>query len=330
MSPRKIIAVLIVSCVALAVGFAGSLTAASATDFPSRTIRIIVPFGAGGATDLMARALAPHMSSNLGGVEIIVENRPGGGGAIAAMEMLLSPPDGYTIMLSSGNDMLLTPNISDVGYTIADYAPIARVSTLPTTIFVRTESEVETLGDLVRLAEENFGRLSFATTGAGSGHHVVAEAFQLALGKPGLFTHVPFSSGPESIAAVLGGHVDFVFGNASYGESYVRSQGVLRGLATTASVSCPILPELPSLRSLGYDVTFYSVWGFTARAGTPAEILNALDEAARKALESPEIAQIFENIGLIVDYLGRTEFTIDMLDEYYRMGNLLREIGLAH
>jgi len=312
----------------MALAMSGS-PAVAAANFPSKPIRIIVPFSAGGATDLMARALAPLLSSRLGGAEIIIENRGGGGGAPAVLEMLRSALDGHTIMLHSGNDGLLTPNISDVGYTVVDIAPIAQVSSLPTSIFVKADREIETLADLMRLGEQNYGKMSYGTTGAGSGHHIVAEALQHLAKKPGLFTHVPFNSGPECMAAVLGGHIDFVFGNASYGETYVKSQGVMKVIATSAEDKCPILPEVPNLRSQGYDFAWETWWGFGARAGTSPEILDILDKAIKDTLTDPTLPQIFTNLGLTINYINRTDFTILWMKQFEEMKVLLKELGLA-
>jgi len=318
MKLRKILAMLMILCFVLVVS--GSPAAA---DFPNRTMRIIVPFSAGGATDLMARILAPAMSSRLGDIDIIVENRPGGGGAIGMMELVGSPADGHTLILASTAAAMFTPIISDVAYSNVDLAPIAQVSTLPTNIFVPTESELQTFEDFVRLAQENFGRMTFSTTGVGSPHHIVAELFQDAAGLPGLLTHVPFTSGPESVAAVLGGHVDVVFANASYGESYVRQQGIMRVLASSSPYGCPILPGIPSLLSLGYDVSFSSWWTLFAPAGTPVEILDLLDNVIEDAITNPEVIQQIENIGMLVAYVDRATFTAQYAEQFDQMQEFL-------
>ena len=320
---RSILAISVILCMVMAM----SMTA-HAANFPNRTIRILVPFSAGGATDLMARILAPAMSSRLGDIDIIVENRPGGGGAISVMELITSPADGHTLMIHTVNDASLTPILTDVAYTPQDIAPIAQTTTLPTTIFVRAESEIETVADLLSMAQENYGRMTFGTTGAGSLHHIIAEAFQFAAGYPGILTHVPFNSGPESIAAVMGGHVDVVFGNASYGTSHVRNQGVMRGIATSSGTGCPILPEMPTFRSLGFDVAYESWWGFGAPAGTPEEILDLLDGVIRDTMADPEVIQSLMNVGMVPSYLSRSDFTAMWRGQYYEMRELLTSIGL--
>jgi len=318
MKLRRVFAISMILCFLLAVG--GSPAAA---EFPSRTMRIIVPFSAGGATDLMARILATAMASRLGDAEIIVENRPGGGGAIGMTELIQSPADGHTLILASTAAAMFTPIISDVGYCNEDIVPIAQVSTLPTNIFVPTDSEIQNLEDLMKRAEANFGRMTFATTGVGSPHHIVGELFQHAAGKPGLLTHVPFTSGPESIAALLGGHVDFAFANASYGESYVRQQGVLRVLVSSAPDGCPILPGIPSFVSLGYDVAFSSWWTLFAPAGTPETTLDLLDGIIKDAITDPQVIQQIENIGMLVAYVNRADFTYQYANQFKQMQEFL-------
>ena len=325
MNLRRISAILIILCMTLAV--CGGTPAANAADYPSRTIRIIVPFAAGGSTDLTARVLAEALSSRLGGVDVIVENRSGGGGAPGVTELLRVPPDGYTFILASQNAAVLTPILSDVGYTNEDLAPVAQVAGLPTNVFVKADSEIQTVADLVRMAEENYGKMTYSTSGTGSLHHLVAELFQHAAGKKGLLTHVPFEGGPESLTAVLGGHVDIAFTNVSYGENYVKNQGLMRVLVTSSEDGCNILPDVPTFKSLGYDVAISSWWSIFARAGTPAEILDKMDEAIGDALSNnPEIIEAFDNFGMTAAYMNRTDFTVAYLAEYDQLKDVLADI----
>ena len=316
---RKILAIAVVLCFTLA-------GAANAADFPNRTIRLIVPFAAGGATDLMARVLTPAMSGELGNIDIIVENRGGGGGAIAMMELIQSPPDGYTLILASTAAAVVTPIISDVGYSKADLIPIVQLAELPTNIFVLADSEIQSMEDLMRLGQENFGRLTFSTSGTGSLHHIVAELFQHTAGKQGLLTHVPYNSGTESITAVLGGHVHMAFANASYGESYVNQQGIMRVIATSSEYGCPVVEGVPTFRSLGYDVTIANWWGLFARTGTSEEILDIVAEAVRNAMADPEVYQAMVNLGMLPDYMGRADFTAKYLAQYDQLAEVLADL----
>ena len=239
------------------------------------------------------------------------------------MEMLRSANDGHTLLLANNDAAVMTPNLTDVGYSPADIAPIAQIASLSTGIYVRPESGIETVEDLLRVAEENFGRMTFGSTGAGSVHHVVGEMLQHAVGKPGLFNHVPFNSGTENLAALLGGHVDFSLSSSSYAPSYAQ----LRMLAVSAEDGCPMNPDVPSLRSLGYDVAMEMWFGFSAPAGTPVDILDMLDAAIRDSLADPEIIQAYRNLGSNIHYMNRADFTYKWLSEYYRMRDVLTQIG---
>jgi len=316
---KRIFAISMILCML----FAG---AANAADFPNRTIRLIVPFAAGGATDLMARVLTPAMSANMGNIDIIVENRAGGAGAIAMMELLQSPADGYTLILASTAAGIVTPIISDVGYSKDDLMPIVQVAELPTNIFVLADSEIQSMEDLLRLGQENFGRLTYSTSGTGSLHHIVAELFQHTAGLQGLLTHVPYNSGTESITAVLGGHVHMAFANASYGESYVNQQGVMRVIATSSEYGCPIVEGVPTFRSLGYDVTIANWWGLFARAGTSEEILDIVEEAVRNAMADPEVSQAMVSLGMLPDYMSRADFTVKYLAQYDQLAEVLTDL----
>ena len=325
MSLRRVFAISMILCMVLAVAV-GSPTTANAAKYPSKTIRLIVPFAAGGSTDLMARVLVQPMSKLLGGAEIVVENRGGGGGAMAMMEMLRSAPDGHTLILASCNSAVITPILSDVGYSNADIAPVAQVTELPTNLFVKADSKVRTVADLMKLAEANHGKMTYSTSGAGTIHHIVAELLQREAKKPGLLTHIPYNSGTESITAVLGGHNEVAFANASYGENYVKQQGTMRAIATSAAGGDVNLPDVPTLKSLGYDITLTSWFGIAARTGTPQEILDLLSETIKNALKDPELIKSFPNLGMTVDYIGRADFTSQYQSQYKQLKGVLGEL----
>jgi tripartite-type tricarboxylate transporter receptor subunit TctC len=235
-------------------------------------------------------------------------------------------PDGHTLILASANSAVITPNLTDVGYSNVDIAPIAQVTELPTDLFVKADGKIKTMADLMRLAEANPGKMTYSTSGAGSLHHIVAELLQREAKKPGLLTHIPYNSGTESITAVLGGHTDIAFANASYAENYVKQQGVLRVIATSGANGDANLPDVPSLKSLGYDVTLTSWFGLAARAGTPQEILDLLSEKIKDSLKDPELIKSFPNLGMSVDYIGRTDFTTKYQNQYKQLQGILAEL----
>jgi len=318
MKLQKILAIAMILCMALVVP-------ASAADFPNRTVRILIPFSAGGATDLMSRIMAPAIASDLG-VDVIVENRPGAQGAIAITELLAAPADGHTLILASICSVAINPNLSDVGYSRADLIPIVQAAELPTNIFVRADGPFEDFEDMVRQASENFGRLTYATAGTGGSHHIVAEVLQYNMGMQGLLTNVPFNSGTEAITAVLGGHVDMAFANASYGERFVNQSGEMRILGTSLSRGCPVVPATPTFKTLGYDVTVANWWGFFARTGTPEEVINRVALAVENALSDPEIIESMTNVGIPPYFINRAEFTAKYNDHYEYLEELLPNI----
>ena len=324
MSLRRIYVISMILCMLFVA--AGSPAEVSAAGFPSKTIRLIVPFAAGGSTDLMARVLVQPLSKRLGDAEIIVENRPGGSGAIATMEMLRSAPDGHTLMLASPSNAVMPPILSDVGYTNESLVPVSQLTELPTDLYVKADSEIKTLEDLVKAAEKDYGKMTYSTSGAQSIHDVVARLFQHVINKPNLLTHIPYDGGAEGLTAVLGGHVDVSFANASYAENYVKQQGTLRVLATSNEGGDVLLPDVPSFKSLGYDVTLTSWWGLFAPAGTPQEIVELLDKTVNDSLTDNETIQGFTNLGMTVNYLNHADFAAKYMSQYDLLKGVLANL----
>lgn len=277
-------------------------------DYPNGTIKILVPFSAGGGTDLLARAVAPELSERLGGASVIVENKPGGSGAIGMSELQNAKPDGLTLAITSAGPTTLTPNNSDVGYTNKEFAPICQISSLPIAFFVRTDSGIENMEQLLAKAQENPGAMTFATSGAGLIQHITVEMFLKEIGSQGLFTHVPFDGGVEAITALVGGQVDFCVGDAADAASFM-SEGNLLCIAVTSEETDPSFPDSPTMKELGYDLVSASWWGFAAPAGTPDEIIDLLDATIKDCLEDPELVEIFGNLQQPVDYKDREAFT---------------------
>ena len=324
MNLRRIYVISMILCMLFVA--AGSPAEVSAAGFPTKTVRLIVPFAAGGSTDLMARVLVQPLSKRLGDAEIIVENRPGGSGAIATMEMLRSAPDGHTLMLASPSNAIMPPILSDVGYTNESIIAIAQATELPTNVYVKADSEIKTLEDLIKAADKDFGKMTYSTSGAQSIHDVIAKLFQHVIKKPGLLTHIPYNSGTEGLTALLGGHVDISFANASYAENYVKQQGTLKVLATSDEGGDANLPDVTSFKSLGYEVTLTSWWGVFAPVGTPKEIIELLDNAIKDSLADEETVKGFTNLGMTVNYLNHTDFSVKYLSQYDQLKEVLKDL----
>jgi tripartite-type tricarboxylate transporter receptor subunit TctC len=322
MNPRKVFAITMILCMILAGGFTTGSEAAPSANF-TQTIRILVPFNAGGSTDLLARLLAPEMSSRLG-VPVIVENKPGGGGAIGMNEMIQSRPDGHTLILCSVNAACLTPNMSDVGYTNKEMTPISQLTQVSTGILVHADSGITNIEEFIAACEADYGTKTFCTTGTGSIHHLAAELFMQAIDKPGLMLHVPFNSGTEAITAVLGKQIDFTFGDAADGLSFVE-EGELRAIAMAADPGRDsFFPDVPSFKELGYDIPQLGPWtALAAPAGTPAEIIAKLDETAKECMELPHIKEGLKNLSLAAAYMNHTDISIKWMTEYDQFKTLL-------
>ena len=296
-------------------------------NFPTGPIRIIVPFSAGGSTDLMARVMQPHLSEVLG-ADVVIENRGGGGGAPGMIEMIGSAPDGHTVIFLSISAATLTPNISDVGYGIAEVAPIAQITTAPSILWARAGEGITTLQEFIDYASARPGELTYSSGGAGGAHHVAAETFFNAIGMPGLMAQVPFDSGIEGFTAFIGGHVDFAFQSVDDGRPFL-DEGLIYALGVMDNDGDPLLPDIPTFQSQGVEVEAGSWWGFAAPAGTPDEILDLWDNAILTVLERPEVAELFLNLGQTVQHMPRGPFTEFWVEQFYFNRELIAELGLA-
>ncbi len=271
-----------------------ALAAATAqAEFPERPVRMIVPFPPGGISDVVARPVANAMAADLG-QPVLVDNRPGASGRVGAEATVKSAPDGYTIMLiTAGTHGILSAIDPKLRYdAVRDFAPIIRLQETPFVLLVNPALPVTTLGGLVEYAKKNPGKVSYATPGPGSGHHLVTEMFRHAAGVEVL--HVPYKGEAPGVTDVVAGQVSMIM--ATGGKALV-DQGKLRALATTGESRWFLFPDVATLREQGIDVA-YSGWvGLAAPAGTPESALDRLNAAARKAVASPEIAGRFKSLG---------------------------------
>ncbi len=291
--------------VALAMVVCFSSIGSAADNWPKSTIKVIVPFTAGGGADLMARALAPEISKNLG-VSVVVENATGGGGAIAMNKLARSKPDGYTIILTTVGPSTLVPNKSNVGYGTKEFAPIAQVADVPNVVAVRKDSGITTLEQLFAKGETE--TITYGTSGAGHTQNVQMETLLMLIDKPGLMTHVPFDGGSQAVAALLGGQVNACVCIVPEPLPHIQN-GTFLGLCITSSERDPALPDVPTLKELGYALEGGVWYGYAAPANTPPDIIAKLDEAIAKATAMPEIVDVFEKIGSPVQYLNHEAFT---------------------
>jgi tripartite-type tricarboxylate transporter receptor subunit TctC len=280
-------------CAALIFVSASLLGAVALAQYPERPIRMVVPFPPGGISDVVARPIAGLMTAELGR-PVAVDNRPGAGGRIGAENVAQAAPDGYTIMLiTAGTHGILSAIDPKLRYdAVRDFAPIIRLTETPFVLLVNPALPARNLSEFIEHAKRNPGKISYATAGPGSGHHLVTEMFRRAAGIE--IVHIPYKGEAPGLADVVSGQLQMMM--ATGGKPFV-DQGKLRALATTAESRWFLFPDVPTLREQGLEVV-YSGWvGLAAPAGTSPEVLDRLNAAARKALANDELAKRFKNLG---------------------------------
>lgn len=260
--------------------------AAFAADYPNRPIRLVVPFGAGGSTDIVARLLADKMGPILGQT-VVIENRGGAGGAIGATEIARAAPDGYTIGMATVSTHGANPAImAKLPYDAKkDFAPITNVMAVPSVFVVHPSVPAKTMKEFIALAKANPGKYSFASPGTGSLGHANIENFMNLAGIDLL--HVPYKGAGQALNDALGGQVNAMTDNLSSSLSNIQA-GKLRPLAVLAFKRTELLPDVPTYTELGYPQMGDGGWfGLVAPAGTPKDVIAKLNAAAHKAMQDP-------------------------------------------
>jgi tripartite-type tricarboxylate transporter receptor subunit TctC len=261
--------------VGIAISAAVVASAAGAQSYPTGPVRVMVPFAAGGSTDILARVFSERLQANLG-QSFTVENRGGAAGQIAAAAFARAAADGYTLLFTTAAPITVAPQMVEKPQydPRKDFAPIAMVAVMPVWLVVRAESPFKTFGDLVKHAKDNAGKLNYGSPGVGSEPHLAAEAVARSAGVA--MVHVPFRGGGEVVPAVLGGQIDFAaLATASIAAGL--KQGTLRALAVSSPQRNPDFSDVPTFAELGHgDASMLPWWGMMAPAGTPASIVTRL------------------------------------------------------
>ena len=281
--------------IAMGLSLAG---AANAQVFPTKPIRIIVPFAPGGSTDIVARMLAPKLSENLG-QSVVVDNR-GGGGTTIGMDMLAkAPPDGHTLGVATLTFALNPSLYSKLPYnTERDFAPVSLVSTVPFVTAIHPSVPARSVKQLIALAKTKPGTLNFSSSGNGSASQMAVELFKHMTGTS--MVHVAYTGGGPALVALLSGEVSLFTLSIPAALPHFKS-GKLIGLGVTSAKRDPILPDMPSIAEAGlpgYELIEYQ--GIVAPAGTPTATVNRLREGIVKALAAPEVKERFASSGTYI------------------------------
>ena len=261
--------------------------AGARSEYPRRPVALVVPFPAGGSTDLVARLIASEMTEHLGR-QIVVENRGGAGGNIGSAAVARAEPDGYTILMATVATHALNPALyKKMPYDpVEDFAPISLLALIPNVLVVNPGFPAKNVEELIDLLKANPGKYSYASSGNGTPSHLSGELFKSMAGVD--IVHVPYKGAGPALVDVIGGHVPVMFDNLPPSLERIRA-GKLRGLAVTTKERAPAIPELPAIAETlpGYET--YSWNAFFAPAGAPEPVIQRLHEAAVAAVKDPEV-----------------------------------------
>ncbi len=269
---------------------------AGAQSYPTKPLRLLVPFPAGGGTDILARALAQKLGDKMGQT-VVVDNRPGAGGTIGADAGAKAAPDGYTLLLTTSSTHSIGPAINPkIPYNVeADFTPIIYVANAPQIILVPVNSRAKTLREFIDYARQNPGRLNYASSGNGTISNLSTEIFKAQSGT--FLVHIPYRGTGLSITDLVSGKVDVLFDSLVSGMPHVKD-GKLRALAVTSPKRSALAPELPTVSELlpGFEsVTWFGIYG---PRGLPADIVARVNQAVNAALVDPDLKERFARLGV--------------------------------
>jgi len=297
------------------------IPAAAPAAFPEKEVQIIVPYAAGGATDLIFRALAESTSRYLGKAVVIV-NRPGGGGTVGFTEGAQAKPDGYTLTAVI-TPVTILPHQVKTAFTYKSFAPIINVVDDPSMFLVKADSPWKTTKEFVDYARKNPGMITVGNSGAGGGVHLVALAFEKAVGAR--FNHIPFAGGGPSVTALMGGHINAVSVSPPEGIAQVKA-GKLRIIALFADERFELFPNVPTVKEQGIPFSMGMWRGLAAPKGTPADVVKTLHDAFRKGMEDPAFKKNAHDMSVKLFYLGPQAFEKRMAEDDQYFAKLVAEM----
>jgi tripartite-type tricarboxylate transporter receptor subunit TctC len=289
--------------------------------WPSKPIRVLMPFGAGGSMDVLSRVLAPLVSASLG-QSVVVENRPGATGTVAMGAVASAPPDGYTLMFTGSSYAIVSLLMPGLPFKMDAFTPLSRLTVGPTILCVPSQLGWKTMAEFVAALKAQPGKWSYGSTGVGTSVHFGGELFKMAAGVD--MAHVPYRATPAIVADLLEARIQMSVLGVTDCRQYITS-GQLRGLALSYTERMPEFPDLPTFAEVGYpSVRASNDFGIAMRADTPAPIKAQLEEAYRTAVRRPEIVKQLLDIGLIVVATSSAEFARDVAADIARYGEVIR------
>ncbi|HYG41818.1 MAG TPA: tripartite tricarboxylate transporter substrate binding protein [Bordetella sp.] len=310
----------------LALSAAGAAAPALADSFPERPLRVVVPYPAGGTTDVLIRMLQKPVA-DAAGQSVVVDNRPGGASVIGTSNVAQSTPDGYTV-LGGDLSMLVNPSLlKDMPYdTVRDFRGVTMLARAPLVLLMHPSVPAKNLEELIALAKAKPGTLNFASGGYGTSTHMAGEMFRRAAGID--IVHVPYQGVAPAMAALLGGQVQIYFGGTTTGLPHIQS-GRLRALAVTGDTPSPLLPEVPTFVSRGIQgVNADTYWGIYAPAKTPDRVIEQLNAYFTGALRDPAVQQRTKDLGLTLIGNSADAHTAQMREMIGDWGTFVKEADI--
>jgi tripartite-type tricarboxylate transporter receptor subunit TctC len=303
-------------------------TGAVAQTYPTRPIRIVVGFSAGGPADVMARLIGPSLNALLG-QPIVVDNRAGAGGTIGARVVVDSEPDGYTLMLANTSSLVIGPLMyKNVGFdALKAFTPIARLGVTSDIMVVNPKLPVHNVQELIAYAKAHPGKLNYSSPGIGTPPHLIGEMFKQRAGVE--LVHVPYKSGGQSIQAAIAGEVEVSFENPAVAIPLIQA-GVVRAIAVTSETRVPQVPDVPTLIESGLpDFVSVSFTGVVGPAGVPPAVVARLNAAIGETLKSKDIAATLDKLGVDArEFQTPAQFGKFLSDELKDLKPVVQAAGL--
>jgi tripartite-type tricarboxylate transporter receptor subunit TctC len=314
----KILKTLIAAVAACAVA-----ASAWAQSYPTRTIKLIVPFSAGGSTDIIARLTAEQLRKELGQT-VVVENVGGAAGALGTMQGMNANPDGYTLLIATVSTMIVYPAAHPKPqYSLDNFVPITNIASMPNIITVTPSFPAKDLKEFIEVLKKNPDKYSFATSGVGSINHMLGESFQAYTGTK--LIHVPYKGSGPAMQDVMGGQVNILFDQFPSSKPHVDS-GKLKGIGAISPQKIPGYPNIMTMEDAGLKGFVDEAWyGLLAPKGTPPDVIAKITDAMKKSLANPELRARLEGVGARPVGNSPQEFAAQIRSEQERMKKLVKE-----
>lgn len=321
-SVRHIVAAACVAIVGCASAFAAG---APQQKFPSKPIRIIVPFSAGSQTDILARMIGQKMFENWG-QQVVVDNRPGAGGRLASEIMLNANPDGHNLMMQSASHAANAALYRKLPYdTVKDFSGVTQVASVPNVLVVAPSQNIKSVKDLIALAKAKPGQINFGSAGLGSGTHINGEQFKLAAGID--VAHIPYKGTPEALTDTATGRIHYFFSPLVPALPFIRDKRLVPLAVSTAKRS-PVLPDVPTIAEAALPGFEFDLWyGLLASSKTPKPILEQLSKEVARILALPDIRERMLRDGAVPKSSTPQEFDAFIRTEVDNLGKVVRASG---